>query len=86
MKSLAYLSLVSALSVRAVPLLDPRDDRTTKDDSAHLQVGVPARNRTIFILLSLACMGLLAFLLGTHEFPTPRFETDLFIQDLVSAD
>jgi hypothetical protein len=31
-------------------------------------------------------MGLLAFLLGTHEFPTPRFETDLFIQDLVSAD
>jgi hypothetical protein len=53
--------------VQATPL-PPMSDAsisTNRDERRHTSIGVPATNRTIFTVISLFCMGILSFLLGT---------------------
>ncbi|KAH7414417.1 hypothetical protein DE146DRAFT_34835 [Phaeosphaeria sp. MPI-PUGE-AT-0046c] len=60
------LLLTFVVAAQAVPLPEPRYESNRRDESLRHVVGVPATNRTIFVMISLTCMGLLSFLLGTR--------------------
>ncbi|OAK98789.1 hypothetical protein IQ06DRAFT_278347 [Phaeosphaeriaceae sp. SRC1lsM3a] len=66
MNLLVCLLLTVAAVAQAVALSDPRYEPNRREESFRPAVGVPATNRTIFVMISLPCMGLLSFILGTR--------------------
>lgn len=64
MNLLVCLLLTVAAVAQAVALSDPRYEPNRREESFRPAVGVPATNRTIFVMISLPCMGLLSFILG----------------------
>jgi hypothetical protein len=59
------LVLMLAAAGRAAPLLEEGAELRERDEFRNgFIVGVPARNRTIFVVIALVCMGMLSFLLG----------------------
>ncbi|KAF2833230.1 hypothetical protein CC86DRAFT_376436 [Ophiobolus disseminans] len=63
---LLILFALSASLVHGGPLLAQRQAIDVRDESALVPAGVPASNRTIYIMIALVCMGLLSFLLGSR--------------------
>jgi hypothetical protein len=65
MRALTALALMLVVaSIEAAPLLETKLDSNVRNGGFTTMAGVPAKNRTIFVLISLICVSVLSFLLG----------------------
>jgi hypothetical protein len=69
MQRFTWLGLLLASAVRSSPISTGAFEITAREnENIPITTGEPARDRTIFAVLSLLCMMVLAFLLGMYAF------------------
>jgi hypothetical protein len=61
---LATLLVTSGLAAQAAPLERDGELRSRENENTHITTGEPPSDRTIFVMISILCVAVLAFLLG----------------------
>jgi hypothetical protein len=61
---LAILLVTSGLDTQAAPLERDGELQSRENENTHITTGEPPSDRTIFVMISIPCVAVLAFLLG----------------------
>lgn len=61
---LALLLVASGLATQAAPLERDGELQSRENENTHITTGEPPSDRTIFVMISIPCVAVLAFLLG----------------------
>lgn len=61
---LAMLLVTSGLATQAAPLERDGEIQSRENENTHITTGEPPGDRTIFVVISISCVAVLAFLLG----------------------